>query len=174
MLPVGELIPPSELTPEGFELDANSIFAKTFRPPTPPEITRDRAWRAAEIPAYNGDGNARSVARVAALLACGGELDGVRLLTPPTIDKAIEEQCYGPDLVLGAPVRFELGWAINSQGEMGWPNPRCFAWAGWGGSMMVVDLDARIGWAYVMNKMVTSLTGDPRSTAQGTALYSAL
>ncbi len=32
---VGELIPPPELVPEGFEIDPNSIFAKTFRPPTP-------------------------------------------------------------------------------------------------------------------------------------------
>ena len=42
---VGELIPPPELAREGFELDPNSIFGKTFRPPTPPELTRHRAWR---------------------------------------------------------------------------------------------------------------------------------
>lgn len=40
---VAELIPPPELVPEGFELDPNSMFGKTFRPPTPPELTRHRA-----------------------------------------------------------------------------------------------------------------------------------
>ena len=75
---------------------------------------------------------------------------------------------------LAAPVRFGLGCAINSQGELGWPNPRTFSWAGWGGSAMFVDLDARSSYAYVINKMVNTLTGDPRSTALAAALYSAL
>jgi CubicO group peptidase (beta-lactamase class C family) len=33
------------------------------------------------------------------------------------------------------------------------PNERSFSWGGAGGSMMVMDLDARISWAYAMNKM---------------------
>jgi CubicO group peptidase (beta-lactamase class C family) len=170
---VGELIPPPELAPEGFEIDPNSVFAKTFRPPTPPELTRDRAWRAAEIPASNGHGNAHSIARIAALLACGGELEGVRLLTLPTIENSVEEQCYGPDLVLGIPFRWGLGWGLSSK-EAPLPNPRCFTWGGYGGSILFVDLDARLSWAYAMNKMVASLTGDPRSAGLGAALYSAL
>jgi len=88
--------------------------------------SRDRAWRAAEIPAANGHGNARSVARVTAALACGGELDGVCLLTLPTIEKAIEEQCYGPDLVLTIPIRWGLGYGLNSKEFPISPNPRTF------------------------------------------------
>ena len=38
-----------------------------------------RAWRAAEIPAAGGTGNARSVARVHAALANGGSVDGDKL-----------------------------------------------------------------------------------------------
>jgi len=37
----------------------------------------------------------------------------------------------------------------------------------------VVDLDARLSWAYVMNKMRAGLTGDTRSAGLATALYAA-
>ena len=82
---VAEMIPP---TPEetaaagtAAAVDPESLLGKVMRNPAlTPEIANTRAWRAAEIPAANGHGNARSVARVLAALACGGTLDGVRLL----------------------------------------------------------------------------------------------
>jgi hypothetical protein len=43
------------------------------------------AWRRAEIPAGNAHGNARSVARIQSIVSNGGEVDGVRLLSPRTI-----------------------------------------------------------------------------------------
>jgi len=171
---VAELIP-FIIDPGEFVFDPSSIPGKVFvNPVVDHDRTGDRAWRAAEIPAANGHGNARSVARVGALLACGGELEGVRLLTPPTIEKAIEEQCYGPDLVIGVPARWGLGWAINSPEIPLGPNPHTVSWGGVGGSAMVVDLDARLSWAYVMNRMFPTLTGDTRSAGLQTALYSAL
>ena len=39
-------------------------------------------WRRAEIGALNGHGNARSVARILSVVAIGGVVDGVRLLSP--------------------------------------------------------------------------------------------
>ena len=60
-----------------------------------PAVARDRGYRAAEVPGANGHGNARSVARVAAALASGGALDGVRLLPEPFFDAVIEEQIHG-------------------------------------------------------------------------------
>jgi CubicO group peptidase (beta-lactamase class C family) len=62
-------------------------------------------WRRAEIPAAGGHGNARSVALVLSALACGGEVDGIRLLSAEAIDNAIQEQVYGMDLTLNAPAR---------------------------------------------------------------------
>lgn len=176
---IGEMIPPPMPKPgdPGY-VDPNSmseVLRKTLgNPLMTAEYPRDRAWRAAEIPAANGHGNAHSVARVAAALACGGELDGVRLLTMPTIEKAIEEQCYGPDLVLGIPIRWGLGYGLVSKEMPVSPNPRTFFWGGWGGSVIVVDLDARLSWAYVMNKMRIGLTGDTRSARLAAALYAAL
>ncbi len=175
---VGEMIPPpipKPRDPDYIEMAPDSIAAKVLgNPVLTAEYSRERAWRTAQIPAANGHGNARSVARVAAALACGGKLDSVRLLTLPTIERAIEEQCYGPDLVLGLPIRWGLGYGLPSKEFPIGPNPRTFFWGGWGGSVIVVDLDAKLSFAYVMNNMRTGLTGDPRSARLARALYSAL
>jgi len=175
---VGELIPPPVLKPGEpgyFEIDPNSLAWKVMMNPPPNyNALKGRAWRGAEIPAANGHGNARSVARVGAAMACGGELDGVRLLGLPTIERAIEEQCYGTDLVLGIPIRWGLGVALNSKEMPISPNPRTFSWGGAGGSKMIIDLDAKLSWGYVMNKMVAGLLGDTRSMGIAQALYAAL
>jgi CubicO group peptidase (beta-lactamase class C family) len=172
---VGELIPPPELPADSFTPEPGSVMAKTMgNPILGAELSRDRAWRAAEIPAANGHGNARSVARVAAAMACGGELDGVCLMSLPTIEKAIEEQSYGPDLVLMMPIRFGLGFGLTSKEMPIGPNPRTFFWGGWGGSLVVMDLDARLSFSYVMNKMSAGTTGDIRGAGPIGALYSSL
>ena len=54
------------------------------------------------------------------------------------------------------------------------PNPRTFYWGGWGGSLAVVDLDAKLSFSYVMNKMNSDLTGDIRTVRLVRALYKAL
>ena len=143
-------------------------------PPLRPGIANTRAWRAAEIPAANGHGNARSVAHVLAALACGGTLDGVRLLGAPTLARAIEEQCYGRDLVLGFRLRWGLGFMLSSRELPLGPNPRTFGHGGWGGSLGFADLDARVSWAYVMNRMSPGTTGDSRAAGPVAALYGSL
>jgi len=173
---VGELIPPPPADPKNFgNVDPNSIPIKVLlNPILTARETLTREWRAAEIPASNGYGNARSVARVGAALACGGEIDGVRLLSLKTIEKAIEEQSYGTDLVLAVPIRFGLGFGLVSKDMPISPNPRAFYWGGWGGSHVTMDLDAKLSWAYVMNRMMMSLTGDPRTMNIREAIYKAL
>jgi CubicO group peptidase (beta-lactamase class C family) len=173
---VGELIPPSNMDPGQFgEIDPNSIPVKTWMSA---EIdvadTKTRAWRGAEIPAIGGQGNARSVARITAAVASGGEIDGVHLLSLDTIEKALEEQSYETDLVLMVPIRFGLGFGLQSKETPMGPNPRVLHWGGWGGSVSIMDLDAKVSIAYVMNKMVSTLTGDPRSRRPIEAFYNAL
>jgi len=138
------------------------------------ERTCERAWRAAEIPASNGHGNARSVAKIAALLACGGELNGIRLLSMPTIEKIIEQQCYGMDLVLGIPIRWGLGFQLTSKEMPVYQNPRSFWWFGAGGSHIAIDLDARLSLSYVMNKMNNGLLGDKRVEGLIKAVYQSI
>jgi CubicO group peptidase (beta-lactamase class C family) len=173
---VGELIPPPENDSSQFgEIDPNSIPVKTWMSAAINVAdTKTRAWRGAEIPAINGQGNARSVARIAAAVACGGELDGVHLLSLDTIEKALEEQSYGTDLVLMVPIRFGLGFGLQMKEAPIGPNQRVLRWGGWGGSECVMDLDAKVSISYVMNKMVETLTGDPRSMRPFKAFYESL
>ena len=70
------------------------------------------AWRRAQIPAASGFGNARSVALVQSVLACGGAVRGVRLLSQAGADRAREEQFSGEDRGLGMPVRWGLGYGL--------------------------------------------------------------
>ena len=161
---VGELLPPLPIGESLGTADPNSIPTRVFSNPVlTGRETLTREWRAAEIPASNGHGNARSIVRVASALACGGELDGVKLLSLETIEKAIEEQSYSPDLALSVPIRFGLGFGLVSKDNPISPNPRAFYWGGWGGSHVTMDLDAKLSWAFAMNKMIMSLTGDPRT-----------
>jgi CubicO group peptidase (beta-lactamase class C family) len=52
--------------------------------------------------------------------------------------------------------------------------PRSCAWGGYGGSLVVNDLDARVTIAYVMNRMEAGLVGDRRGAAIVTAAALAL
>ena len=53
-------------------------------------------------------------------------------------------------------------------------NERICFWGGWGGSLAVVDLDARMTFAFVMTKMGEATTGDLRATMLLAAAYAAL
>ena len=159
----GELVPPpgAALTAG---LDRDSVAARTFRSPALNALdSRTEGWRRAEIPAANGHGNARSVARVQSLIACGGEVDGVRILSADGAARVFEEQTNGLDLVFGAPMRFGLGYGLPMPGLPLGPNPRTAFWGGWGGSLVVVDADARVCLAYVMNRMGEGTMGDLRA-----------
>jgi CubicO group peptidase (beta-lactamase class C family) len=131
------------------QLDPNSVAFKTWTNPTLPqwpECTWTERWRRADIGAANGHGNARSVARLQSAVACGGLVDGVRLLSPQTIDRIFEVQSNGIDLVIGIPFKFGVGYSLTPEG-------RVCAWGGTGGSAVIIDVDRRITFAYVMNKM---------------------
>jgi len=129
-------------------------------------------WRRAEIPAAGGHGNARSVAAVQSVLACGGTARGVRLLSEAGCERALEEQFRGVDQVLGVPMRYGQGYGLHG----GWlPNPRACFWGGAGGSLVIVDLDARMTVSYVMNQMLDRGTvGDDRAIGVVFGAYAGL
>ena len=156
-------------------IDVHSLQGRVLsNPPLRPEAANRTDWRRAEIPAANGHGNARSVARVLSALACGGAVDGVRLLREETLRRAIEEQAYAKDLVLGRKFRWGLGFMLTSPDLPFGPNPHTFGHGGWGGSLGFADLDARVSWSYVMNKMSPGTTGDSRAASMIGALYGSL
>ncbi|MER5888897.1 serine hydrolase domain-containing protein [Streptomyces sp. NPDC001941] len=118
------------------------------------------AWRRAEIPAASGYGNARSVALLQSLTACGGEVGGVRLLSRAGSDRAREVQYEGEDVVLGMPARYAMGYGMFGD--------RSYGWGGWGGSLVAVDVDARMAVAYVTSQM-----REPAADARGMDLIGA-
>jgi len=172
----GELIPPdmtSALAEYG-SLGPDSIPMKAFMSCfINGEEPRTREWRAAEIPAAGGFGNARSVGRVHSALACGGSVDGVTLMAPETVEMIVKPQVEGDDLVLQMPARFGLGFGLSTE-EMPLPSDRCFYWGGWGGSVAVIDLDNQLTVSYVMNRMESDLLGDMRGGSVVLAAYMAL
>ena len=171
---VAHVVPPPPLPiPEG--IDPDSVLAKTFGNPVL-DATRswDVAWRRAEIPAAGGHGNARSVAQIHTPMACGGEANGLRLLSQRTIDAVFDEQCNGVDLVLQVPLRHGIGFGLPLPELPLSPNERTCYWGGWGGSLAIVDLDARMSFGYVMNKMGEGTVGDMRGAGLLMATYMAL
>ncbi|WP_280382311.1 serine hydrolase domain-containing protein [Nocardia wallacei] len=157
-------------------LDRSSILVKTLTSPLLDVAeTATPAWRQAELGAVNGHGNARSVARVQSLIACGGELGGRKFLSPKTIDLIFEQQSDGVDLALLVPLRFGIGYGLpHPQTVPAVPEGRVCWWAGYGGAMVVNDLDRRITFAYTMNRMASSLIGSERSDAYLRATFDAV
>jgi CubicO group peptidase (beta-lactamase class C family) len=164
--------PPLDFGP----LDPNSLVIRTFTGPfVMAEFANTPGWRNADIGAANGHGNARSVARIMSAVSRGGEVDGVRLLGPETIDLIFREQASGPDLVLGVPLRFGIGYGLPQPDTIPYiPGGRVCFWGGWGGSIIIMDLDRRMTIAYMMNKMGPGIIGSDRAEQYVRAVYAAV
>ena len=156
--------------------DPESLVGRVFANPTlTTGAVNTRAWRAAEIPAGNGHGSARDLARIYGALATDGRLDGLQVLSPAQIARANTENSFGQDKVLSPLAsRFGLGFMMTQPMIPFGPNPRAFGHPGAGGSIAFADPDARIGFAYVMNQMQIGLGGDARGFQLIAAVYEAL
>ncbi len=170
---VGHVIPPATLLSD--VVDRDSLAAQMFRHPTMGAgVANTIPWRRAEIPAAGGHGNARSVAMIHAPMACGGEANGVRLLSATGADPVFDEQTYAKDLVLPLKLRHGIGFGLPSAEMPISPSERACFWGGWGGSIIVIDLDQRMTYSYVMNRMGEGTTGDLRGAMPLLATYMAL
>ena len=165
---IGNLVPPKS----GPAPNPESIAGRTFaNPGVDATRPRDRAWRAAEIPAANGQGNARSIVRAQTAMANGGQAFGKTILSEAGTRRVFEKQIEGVDLVLGLPLTFGLGYGLNNPATPIAPNPNTAFWGGYGGSSVIIDQDARLCFSYVMNKMESGLLGDPRGFGLAAAMY---
>jgi CubicO group peptidase (beta-lactamase class C family) len=173
---VSDIVPPPPSQIDLSRLPRDHPAWKTLTNPpldASPALTAD--WRRAELGGANGHGNARSVARIQSVVSNGGEVDGVRLLSEATIERIFEQQSDGPDLVLLVPLRFGIGFALPKPETAPFiPEGRVAFWGGWGGSLIVNDLDRRMTFAYVMNRMSPGIIGSARSDAYLRALYGCL
>jgi CubicO group peptidase (beta-lactamase class C family) len=82
------------------------------------EVTRianDPRFLTGIVPAANVVTTANELSRFFELLRRGGELDGVRVLEPRTIRRALTEQSYREiDFTLGFPTRYSLGFMLGA------------------------------------------------------------
>jgi CubicO group peptidase (beta-lactamase class C family) len=155
-------------------------WAAFLNPPQDRNAVNTRQWRQAEIPAANGHGTARALARIYGALARGGEVDGIRILRPETIERATREEASGPEKLFRGlvPMRFGLGFVLSDSSHRYSrlsPNSRAFGHAGGGGSVGMADPDARIGFGFAMNNLQASLvSAGATATVLVDAFYEAL
>ncbi|KAA1249296.1 beta-lactamase family protein [Mycobacterium simiae] len=129
-------------------------------------------WRELEFPGTNGQVSALGLATFYNALA------QEKLLSREHMDLVrVSQGGFDTDLVLGPRVAdhgWGLGYMLNQRCVNG-PNPRIFGHGGLGGSFGFVDLEYRIGYAYVMNRFDASkANADPRSVALSNEVYAAL
>lgn len=146
-----------------------------FLSPWSSVASRDaRRWRAVESPGANGHATAAAMARLMAIMACDGELDGREILPPGLALEAAVQRIQGPDLVLPYTVSWGAGFLRNQGLGIYGPSDHAFGHSGWGGSCAVADPERRLSLSYVMNRQSQHLIGDPRSRRLIDALYACL
>jgi CubicO group peptidase (beta-lactamase class C family) len=133
----------------------------------------DRQSLEIELPAGNGVGTARAIARAYSAFAEGGALLGV---TPETssLITATPEVARPKDEVLGVPSYFSLGFLRPGPDVTFGSNQNAFGAPGAGGSFCFADPAAHLGYAYVMNKLDFYLIDDPRERSLRDAVYRAI
>jgi len=173
---IADVVPPPPLPFDFAAMDPDSLVVKTLTGPFIEATEANTpAWRRADLGAVNGHGNARSVARILSVIARGGEVDGIRLLRPETIELIFVEQANGVDLVLGVPLRFGIGFGLPQLDTLPYiPDDKICFWGGWGGSVIIMDVGRRVTISYMMNKMGPGIIGSERSAEYGQAIYDAL
>ncbi|MEU4354938.1 serine hydrolase domain-containing protein [Streptomyces virginiae] len=152
--------------------DPGSLTRRAFAAIDPLPDENAPAYRAAELPASNGIGTARALARFYGA-TIGVVEDGARIFTPATTGLAAREHSSGPDRVLVVNTRFGAGYMLHGPAS---PllSPASFGHPGRGGSLAFADPEAGIGFGYVTNALAKSVTADPRAQALVRALRSAL
>jgi len=111
-------------------------------------------WNAEEsvqamIPAANGQFTARSLARMYAMLAGGGEIDGVRVLSEQRVREISEVQSTARDRVLFIPMHWRMGY--HKAFTLGVRAPEAFGHYGYGGSGAFCDPSRNLAVALTLN-----------------------
>jgi CubicO group peptidase (beta-lactamase class C family) len=158
----------------GIGLDLPSMLdALAPRGITAFDFSAEATLRAA-IPAANGLFTARSLARMYAALAGGGTLDGVRLLSAETLQRATEPQTPPSGARLVIP--FDMRWRLGYHGVFttrGIPR-RGFGHYGFGGSGAWADPRRNLAVGFIVNSGLGTPFGDSRTfRISGAALAAA-
>lgn len=132
----------------------------------------DHQARTGLFPSSNGHGNARGVARIYAALASGGEIDGVKLVSPATIDALREQSWHGICAMTDRTFRYAHGFFVNepAMSPMG-SNPRAFGHPGAGGAIGFADPENGIAFSYSPSLMCAGGGVGDRCEALVAAVY---
>jgi CubicO group peptidase (beta-lactamase class C family) len=120
----------------------------------------DEATVQAVIPAANGQFTARSLARVYAMIAGGGQLDDARLLSPERVQAMGTIQSKRRDRVLHIPMHWRLGY--HRAFAIGANTRSAFGHYGFGGSGALCDPKRQLSVAMTVNSGGGSPTGGSR------------
>ena len=157
----------------GFQLDLVSIFdALAPRGISSFQFDAEHTLRAS-IPAANGLFTARSLAKLYAVLAGGGSLQGVRLLSRETLAAATAvQQAPRGRVVIPFDMRWRLGWhgVFTTRGV---PR-RAFGHFGFGGSGAWADPGRNLAVALIVNGGMGTPFGDLRIARIGGAALDSL
>ncbi|HEX6031463.1 MAG TPA: serine hydrolase, partial [Tepidiformaceae bacterium] len=145
------------------QLPPDHDFFKAM-PPTNPLNYNDRAVRRACLPSANGHFSARALAKMYGALANGGEIDGVRLVSPERVAKMSAIQVDTPDRVIMMPLPKSIGFfnggkVMGAHGAMG-PRRTAFGHPGAGGSIAFADPEVGLAVAVTLNKMGSTLQAE--------------
>lgn len=134
----------------------------------------DEAFRKAVFPSANGHGNARAIGRIYAALANGGELDGVRLLSPAMVELARTESWKGICGMTDRDFRYGHGFFLNHPPLLPFgPNDRAFGHPGAGGAIGFADPENKIAFSYSPNFMTDGAGVGDRCQALINAAFAA-
>ncbi len=123
------------------------------------------AFASVPIPAANGTFTARSLAKLYATLANGGEWEGQRLISRATLRRAAEVQNRGIGRVIPFPMHWRLGY--HRVPTLRVKVPHGFGHFGFGGSGGWADPDRNLSVAMVLNSGTGTPFGDVRMVRIG-------
>jgi CubicO group peptidase (beta-lactamase class C family) len=156
-------------------MNPRSLAARAFAPAEGvtglSDFNRDEL-RTIEMPAVNGTGTARSIAKLYGNAATGGS----ELALSPNVRDALEGPAMPPtkglrDKVLQIDTSFSLGFGKPTSKFVFGSSDRAYGWPGAGGSFGFADPDTGIGFGYVMNRLGFHVSSDPRELSLRQALF---
>ncbi len=133
--------------------------------------THPSFWNAC-LPAINGVATARSLAKMYAVLAMGGELDGMRFVSADVVRQASEVQTRRADKVVIYPLHWKLGYHRTDASIMA--VPEAFGHLGLGGAGGWANPELRLSFAYLHSGFPFTIVGQTRTTMMTAAVYESL
>jgi CubicO group peptidase (beta-lactamase class C family) len=152
----------------------NSLIMRTLMNPTFRGGFNNREIHRLEIPAVNGIGQVRDIAKAYSEFATGGKTLGIRQDTLAALSQSAQPPSGGNvDMVLRTPTNFSLGY-IKPFRHAQFGSESAFGHPGAGGSFAFADPKHELAFAYAMNRMDYYLINDPREAALRNAMYRCL